>query len=525
MQAARFTIAALVACTPASRPPVTAPAAPEVRPAYLLLEPAAEPARRGELPVFRPLGARDPDRATVERVLARPYLRWLLAIGDEAKRLATRRCGADVACVQRLDHPAYFVIVKGGNRPHQGFALATEGATRELRDAWYVEIDPDQASILIPHEYGHVMMFASLPGDLPQRPQTLPHTTGAITNDVVAFSEGWGIHFETLAGDRRDQAETYARWHRDAFAVGGPVADGDSMVPVTDLFNYAQTYRRYTAVKENSFAYLPRVQESYVRGGVPTADDVLARWTDTTSDPARVRSLAQMVASEGLVATLFYRLATAPQARDDREPALPDPKRYAAFFAAFAQVTEERATATPPVLVFLQALLEAAPREERGRIARIALEVLHYQVGVAEAPRLYAELHAAGHRVDKPAFLQLLANAEPELERAVARLVEHPESIAEVTVPSLWIENAALRIDVPVLGMKQRPLVFDLDTAPVELLMTIPGVRHAEALAIDDARRRRGFRSADDLKSIEGVRRETVDAVEAMQAAFASSHR
>jgi len=510
MQRTSLALLVAVACStpPARLPTPSTPAAP---PSYVLLEPVS--AKAGELPVLRPLGARHPQRAALERTLARPYLAWILALGEQMRQRGRARCGSDAACTKRFDQPAYFAITPGGNRPQQGFTLVADGTTRALPDAWYVEIDPDKASTLIPHEYGHVMMFASLPGDLPQKPQTLPHTTGAITNDVVAFSEGWGIHFETLAGDRRDESATFAEWHRDAFATDGGVTKGDSMVAVTDLFNYAQTYRRYTCVKENCFAYLPRMPESYARDRKPTADDVLARWTDTTFDPARVRSLAQMVASEGVIATLFYRLATAPGPRGD---ALPDPARYAACFDAFARITEERATTTPVVLVFLEALLDGAAPAERRRIARIALEVLHYTPSISDAPRLYAELHAAGHRVDKPAFQQRIASVTPELERAVARLVDQPSSIAEAVAPELWLVNDTFRFELPILGLRQRPLVFDLNAAPVELLMTIPGVGYAEATAIDDARRRRALRSLDELAAI--IRPELVDTIRAMRA-------
>ncbi|MBS1118936.1 MAG: hypothetical protein H6Q90_1164 [Deltaproteobacteria bacterium] len=512
--------------TPPGSPP--APHRAVAPPAYVLLEPAPDLPRAGQLAVFRPLPADHAQRAAIEAVLARPFLRWVLAVGEEAKRRARGRCGADVACARKLDHPAYFVIAPGGNRPHHGLAIASEGKTVELADAWYVEIDPAHASILIPHEYGHVLMAESLPDDLPQLPQTLPHTTGAITNHVVAFSEGWGIHFETLAGDRRQEVETYASWHRDAFAVAGPLAEGDSFVPVTDLFNYAQTYRRYGCIKDNCFAYLPRPLESYIHDRTPNAEDVLARWTDTTFDPALVRSLDQMVASEGVIAALFYRLATAPEPAGPPgavgDPPLPDPKRYAAFFDAFAHITEHRASATPAVLVFLEALIREAAPEERSRIARIAMEVFHHTLVVRDAPRLYAELHAAGHRVDKPSFKQRLASATPELEAAVQRLAEHPESLAEVVGPALWIENEALRIDLPVLGLRQRPLVLDLNAAPIELLMTIPGVTYREASALDAARRSRSFRSLDDL-AIQGVRRATLDKVRAMRAGFEQSHR
>jgi DNA uptake protein ComE-like DNA-binding protein len=68
--------------------------------------------------------------------------------------------------------------------------------------------------------------------------------------------------------------------------------------------------------------------------------------------------------------------------------------------------------------------------------------------------------------------------------------------------------------------MKQRPLIFDLNAAPIELIMTIPGVTYAEALAIDAARRRRPLRAADELAGVAGVRAKTVPAVRAMQAAL-----
>lgn len=524
MQLSSYPLILVVACaTPPAVSPSPATVTTASRP-YLLLEPTSDSPRRDQLPVFRALGADRPERAAVEQVLARPFLQWVLAVGEQARALGRKRCGADAVCAKRFDQPAYFVITDGGNRPHQGLVIETDGSRLELPEAWYVEIDPDDASTLIPHEYGHVMMFASLPGDLPREPQTLPHTTGAITNDVVAFSEGWGIHFETLAGDRREQVETYARWHRDAFVTDGPAGAGDSVQPVTDLFNYAQTYRRYTCIKENCFAYLPRIPEAYIRDHKPNAEDVLARWTDTTYDPARVRSLAQMVASEGVIATLFYRLATAPSST--AEPAtdrLPDPARYAAFFDAFSRITEERARTAPVVLVFLEALLESAEPDERRRIARIALEVLHYTPSMSDAPRFYAELHAAGHRVDKPAFTQRLASAQ--LERAVARLVEQPTSITEAVVSELWITNEAFRLELPILGVRGRPLVLDLNAAPIELLMTIPGVGYEEAIELDVARRRGGLRAVEDVAAVSGIRRETVAAIHAMRARFKAAGR
>lgn len=231
-----------------------------------------------------------------------------------------------------------------------------------------------------------------------------------------------------------------------------------------------------------------------------------------------------MVASEGVIATLFYRLATAPSpASEQATDHLPDPARYAAFFDAFAQITEERARTTPAVLLFLEALLESAEPAERRRIARTALEVLHYTPSMSDAPSFYAELHAAGHRVDKPAFTKRLASASAQLERAVARLVERPASITEAVAPELWITNEAFRLELPILGVRDRALVFDHNAAPIELLMTIPGVGYTEALGLDAARRRGGLRSVEDVAAVSGIHRETVDAIRAMRAAFTAA--
>ena len=445
----------------------------------------------------------DPRRADLEATLDRPFLRWVLDVGARAHEVALRRCievqGDEAACRARLDHPALFVIVEGGNRPKQGLAIVREEGTELLPETWYVEVDPRRAPTLVPHEYAHAMMFALLEADPQEHPAVLPHTTGAITDDVTAFSEGWGIHFETLVGDRPELGPARARLQRDVFPVAGPIGQGDSLFAAKDLLNYAQSYRRHLAVKENRFAMLPRVRPELALSGEPTTDDLLARWTDTTVDPARLRTLEQMVASEGLVATLFYRLATAgsPAAQSDAEGArpLPDPARYEAFFEAFARLTW-RADA-PSILEFLGRLIEGEEDpEERRRIARTALEVFHYVGFVDGAARVHAEAHAAGHRMDVAAFRELLGPSAEARIAAVEALATDPGLLATVAGPELWVELPA-ELGLPAFGIEASPMVVDLNTAPEEFLMVLPGVDWVVADRLAAARLERPFASVD----------------------------
>ena len=489
--------------TEATREPEAPTPDVEASTLYRLLVPGEGEPLAGVVPT-RDMASDDPLRADLEELLARPYLRWVLELGAVSRGIAIERCSQEQSaadCRARLDHPALFVIVNGGNRPKQGLAIVGDAGTEILPETWYVEVDPRRAATLVPHEYGHVMMFALLTAEPPEHPPGLPHTTGAITDDVTAFSEGWGIHFETLVGDRPELGPARARLHRDVFPVAGPLSQGDSLFEAKDLLNYAQSYRRHVAVKENRFAFLPRVQPELALKGTPSAEDLLARWTDTTTDPARLRTLEQMVASEGLVASLFYRLATAgsPAGSDDLsgDRPLPDPARYAAFFEAFARLTW-RADA-PSILEFLGRLIEAEEDpDERRRIARTALEVFHYVGFVDGAARSHAEAHAAGHRMDMGSFRALLEPLTEARTTAIEALVVDPGTLATAAGPEIWVQLPEIRIGLPTFGIEPARVIIDLNTAPEEHLMVLPGVDWPLADRIAAARLERPFASLDE---------------------------
>ncbi len=485
-------------------------------PAYVLLERAGGEEVNG-LPLMREIAPDDPRRAAVDEVFARPFHRFVLEIGREARRLALARfAGPPEEGARRFGQPAWFVLMEGGNRPQQGLALQREGGVEEYPDTCYVELDAESAVTLIPHEYGHVMMNECLPGDLPRHASSLPHTTGAISDDVTAFSEGFGIHFETLAGDRPENAAFWREVRRDDFRADAPPERGDSTRAAFDLMTYSQSYRRYGAIKENVFAFLPRVQEEYVAGKRPDAAALLARWTDTTYDPARLKTLEQMVASEGVIAALFYRLATTPGAGEDPPdpvaPPLPDARRYAAFFQAFSRLTAERLDKAPAVLVFLEELLAASDEAERRRIARVAVEVFHHTLVLPDAAEIYASLHEAGHRLDIAGFRQGLPGIGKRFGEALDRYVADPGLPLQRVAPEIWLRSDEIAFTLPLLGSFGAPLVLDLNTAPIEFLMALPGIGYPQARAIADRRSSQGgFRSLEDLAELPEITADTLE--------------
>ncbi len=258
----------------------------------------------------------------------------------------------------------------------------------------------------------------------------------------------------------------------DRFATAGEIQAGDSLFAARDLLSYSQSYRRHACIKDNCFSALPRTPEALIGADEPTPAQLLERWTDATVDPARLRTLEQMVASEGLVATLFYRLATAGPAAGDET--LPDPARYAAFFDAFAAIRWEHGA--PTVLEFLQRLLEAAEPDERPRIARTALEVFHYVGFVDGAAAFHRDLLARGHRMEMGAFREAVGGVAEARSAAVDRLVGSPDWLSRVAAPPLWVTVPEVEVAFTAFGMPPAPLVLDVNSAPIEFLLALPGV-------------------------------------------------
>ncbi len=503
---------ALISCAPKQpavrHPPAGKPASqPAAKAAAFQLLEYVDNKKDGKLKVVRPIPASDPRHRRFSRLLARPYLQWVLRLGAASREVGLEGCkDSPDACARRYDHPALLVLVKRGNRPKRGLAVLDGAALRRLPETFYMEVDPRGDPALIAHEYSHVVMYNCLSKAFivspPLHPRTLPHTTAAISNDLLAFTEGWAIHFETLAGDRRENPRVFARAGR-AFAVDGDPLKGDSLLAARDLLSYAQSYRRQWCIKENCFSYLPRPRADLERLQQVTPIHVLERWTDSTHDPSRLRTLEQLVASEGAVATLFYRLATSPTPRGPAgqggDPPLPDPALYRAFLEAFARLTPEGIRATPTVLSFAEHLLGRSSPAERTRVARVLLETTHYTPLLRDAPAAHQELHRHGRRLEPKQFKARAAALARRMADAVKRLSAKPELLRQAAGPELWLANKQMTLDMPILGVRKVPLNVDLNTAPRVMLMTIPGVDAALARAAVEARLRRPFKSLEDF--------------------------
>ncbi len=423
---------------------------------------------RGGLAVFRP----HPQGPRIARELLRGFPARLVRLYRMEQTFLHNTAGAAV-------EPAYLEFsARQGGFPGFGFWLGDQARP----GVGYVDLYQQRSERarfggidqIFPHELAHVIM-RQLAGESPRGGSTQGHAIGVRTDPVTAFDEGFAEHFQVMAlddpdADPRTRAllkDPYwaARARRDAVAYREAMAARwapgcRARVGFMLWFSDAEQVWRYHAVKANAFGRQVSIPARLFRGG-----DVYAAYLienilpGEPSDPPK--TAAQMLATEGVVSTLFWRWATSDALRNRYR----DDSFYAPFGVARGEVT-------PDLNVYL---------------------------------KLFSALHAAKPHSAQAAIVAY-RRAFPEdagdLD-AIVREVLLGQPLPGA--PEIWLANDAFRVGTRVFDQfRAAPQVhtFDLNAASLVDLASIPGVTIDLAREI---RRRAPYASLSDLRHVAGV--------------------
>jgi DNA uptake protein ComE-like DNA-binding protein len=417
-----------------------APAAAQDVPLLVVLSDTGEV--RDGLNVFCP----HPDASRISAELLRGFPERMARLYRLEQEYLHRKAGTPI-------EPAYLEFSRRqGGFPGFGFWLGAEAK----RGVGYVDLYEDQfrrprfggIDQIFPHELAHVMV-QQLAGEPAQGGSTQGHAIAVRTDPVMAFTEGFAEHFQVMALDD-PEADPRARallsdpyWqahanrdveeYRRAMTARWAPA---SRARIAFMFWYSGTEQvlRYYGVRSNAFARQPAVPERLLRTTDPYAAYLLENvLPGAPTDPPK--SAAQMLATEGVVSTLFWKWATCEALRS----------RYAdeAFYARFGVARQDVPPELNVYLKLFDVLHTSRPQTAQGVI----------EAYTAAFPRDAADVDAVVREV-------LLGQALPR-------------------APELWLANRDFHVGTRIfdqLRAAPQTHTFDLNAASVTDLVAVPGV-------------------------------------------------
>jgi DNA uptake protein ComE-like DNA-binding protein len=357
------------------------------------------------IPVFQ----QAPDDS-LRRALTKESKHGTVAFMLQLDELAQRLSGQAV-------QPTWLLLTEEeGGFAKRGFWLRIDGRDR-LVDQPYVALVVDSGSVgdgsfeeIFAHEAGHVLLRRLIP-HLPAGMSRLNHGSLTVTDDPTAFDEGFAIHFQTLSRLMTVNAKLKAH---DAGL-------GDK--PFTPLWqSNVDGALRIDGVRRNWFIHRQILP--------PGEDDAFVRRANSSAfDVASLKNGNQMMASEGVVATLFYR-ALAPH---------PSVVRYASLFRALQELNSRVLVPDSPLMPLLAQSWMSTDPPQGAVFTKIFIETSYGATIDRGLPVAAAALAQVGRAGDQKAFIESLKPARMQLAAVEERVNMQPVALTAALGPALWI--------------------------------------------------------------------------------------
>jgi hypothetical protein len=353
------------------------------------------------------------------------------------------------------------LLQPGGNNAAVGFRLQEgEGVTAHPEVPYIIlELDARSLSDTVIHEGGHLLQTIAGRGRRAMPSWSpLVHSTFAVTDPLTALAEGYGIHFETLAGHYGQDADRRNFYHRltPAFDLKNS-RKAEFYAPVADLMTFAQSWARYQAVRETWPAFAGHVYPG----------DYLRSQYDPARDRAVLLPANAMIASEGTVASVLFWTsaglagnAGATPGGGLLQPGLLDAER--ALLRAFSSL--KRGSGFRPDLVDLvDNVGEAGSPERAMAISRFA-SITRSVTADSDVRARWTSLYQSALALDTAATKSQFAALDATRDAVVEAALRDPSVLRRQLGPLLPVRQEKVLLELKAFG-ETFPLEFDLNAA------------------------------------------------------------
>jgi hypothetical protein len=358
-----------------------------------------------------PILQRAPNDAITKAIAleaARGATKFMLALDEQAQRIAGAATPAPTYLLRSQEE---------GGFARRGFWLGDVNSKLIWHADPYVDLVVDKQGLddgsfeeIFAHELGHVLLRRLVP-KLPNGLSRTAHSSLTTTDYPTAFDEGFAIHFQGLARQLTQNEKLKA------------IDQGLGFKPFLPYWqSNVDRSLRLRGMRENLFIHqqLP----------------ALLRVGDATAlfDLTHFKNGQQMLASEGVIATLFYHLLV-------QTPDTPAKlaERYKSTLTSLRTLNGQKLVSSTPVMLNLvQAHIQRVPAVRSQWITTV-LNLTYGATANNTVIRDMTKLSALGQEGRGEEFASALKQSRTALAALTEQMTRNPQRLGAALGPELWL--------------------------------------------------------------------------------------
>lgn len=363
-------------------------------------------------------------------------------------------------------------------------------------DTYWDDIKSSGIEDIFAHEFSH--LWLNLLGyDFGLSQSNKFHTCTAITDPFMAFSEGFAEHLEIVTKDLGDKFDIKSIFWDYGYDVNAWLCLRDKQL-------------RYYGVINNRFIYhtaFPYLQDNDTYNHLH-----LDHITSSAFTPEKLKSGNQMMASEGVVSSIFYQMYKHELFKNtfldhtfylqfgvDKNDLNPLMNLYIKILFAISKINLKKSTL---MVDFIQSYGDEF-HNEKNKLYEIFLQVTHYSTISPKSTEVFANLYRIGRRGEIEAFKEILLSTNEWKKDMFNRVLSGELPLNHALVSELWIDSDKDITPIPWEPKEKVKYHFDINTATEIDFLSLDKMTFEQAVELIKIRdSKSGFKSIHEFYNI-----------------------
>ena len=407
-----------------------------------------------------------------------------------------------------------FLSETDGGYAKQGLTIINDDNKQHYSKLNYVDLMLNEESVadgklsIFSHEMAHVMMNNILP-NVKVGKSSMQHLSVAVTDFNTAFIEGFAIQFERFTNNFTPH---YANLFNNTNKFNNQIIQ--LWQSNTDSIN------RVNGVVDNRFINKKINIDSLIISDNAT-DYLILEHTYPTFNKLKLKNAQQMLACEGVVATLFYRINSNKRLQNNYQDRgfyknflirdLPNEVRIKDIFTPFENVIlknlwvmhnmSNNISDENLMINFINTWVKIFP-EDKGEIINIFITTTIGKTITNELSKIYEQIAYAGMFGDIEKTIVKIKEYRKMLQELCQQVLDDKVTLNKNLGKEIWI-NSTLKVPTCFWQDETQNLNVNINTATANMLRLALNISSERALTIVSQRDKKGFFAS--LKEFESL--------------------